>query len=176
MKTIYNKIGVITAKGRFAGIMVAVMISGSVLVGCKPTEKNYKTAYDVAIAKKQKTEAELDADGIVSADAPMRRIVDGDTLYFKGAALRLSPGEGELKEYNIVVSEFKMPTNARSGAAALKESGFDAFAAKSTGGRWYVVAGAVKSLDDARALILRFRDRYPSYPYIGLGSPVIIRN
>lgn len=156
-------------------VALIAAVSGVISVSCKPTEKNYREAYDVAIAKKQKAENDLNADGLISSDAPMRKIVNGDTLYFKGAVLMLRPGEGELKEYNIVVDEFKMPTNARSGVAALKEGGFDAFPAKSTGGRWYVVAGTSESLDGAASLIRKFRTRYPSYPYIGLGRPVIIR-
>lgn len=145
-----------------------------VFIGCKPTEKNYREAYDVAIAKKQQSEDELAKDGLVSADAPKMRIVQGDTIYFKNALLQIKM-DASIKEFNVVVDEFKMQTNAKSGAALLKEKGYDSFAVKSTGGRWFVVAGSVNNLDEARAIIKRFRKDFPSYPYIGVGKPVIIQ-
>lgn len=146
------------------------------VTSCKPTEKNYREAYDLAVAKRQQAADELKTEGLISADAPVSRVVDGDTLYFKSAVLQIRQGEGMIGNYNIAVDEFKMPTNARSGVEVLKEAGFDAFPAKSTGGRWYVIAGTSESLSAASALIRRFRAAYPAYPYIGLGRPVIIRN
>lgn len=161
---------------RICKVALAAVILGGMVTGCKPTEKNYREAYDVAIAKKQKATEELESEGLISADAPRSKVVDGDTLYFKSAVLQVRPGEGKLRDYNIAVDEFKMPTNARSGAEALKDKDFGSFAAKSTGGRWYVIAGTAESLSEAASIIRRFRTLYPAYPYIGLGRPVIIRN
>lgn len=146
------------------------------LPACKPTEKNYRAAYDIAIAKKQKTEAELEAEGIVDADAPTMRIVKGDTLYFKQMPLRITSSDTPLHPYNLVVDEFKMPTNARSSAETIKEKGFEARALQSSGGKWIVVAGGADSLDDAAALVRKFKSGFPNYTYIGFGKPILVRH
>lgn len=145
------------------------------LPACKPTEKNYREAYDIAIAKKQQTEAELEADGITDADAPTIRIVKGDTLYFKAMPLRVKADDAPLHPYNLVVDQFKMPTNARSSAATIKEKGFEARTLQSSGDKWIVVAGGADSLDETIALVKRFRSKFPHYAYIGFGKPVIVR-
>lgn len=145
------------------------------LPACKPTEKNYRAAYDIAMAKKAAETDDLAQEGLISSDAPTMRIVEGDTLYFKSFPLSLENKEAKQQAYSLVVDQFKMPTNARSSAAVIREKGFDAEVAKSTGGRWFVIAGGAETLDEARLLTNRFRQAFPSYPYIGVSKPLLIR-
>ena len=154
------------------------------LASCKPTEKNYRSAYDVAIAKKQADQEALAADGLIAEDAPKARYIDGDTLYFANEIISVDKdfapfkenGPEELKAYNVAVGMFKMNTNARAGASALREKGFDAFPVKAMGGKWYIIGGTFVNLDDTRAFIKKFKTKNPDYPYISLdGHPVIIR-
>ena len=58
--------------------MVALMF-----VGCKPTENNYKAAYDAAVSKRQEVAKEQmrPASGLMSDDGPQLRVVDGDSVY-----------------------------------------------------------------------------------------------
>lgn len=161
---------------RFKKIVIMLGASLMMLPACKPTESNYREAYDVAKAKAEKTAAEMDADGIVNVDAPQMKVVGNDTVYMKSAILRPDNPSDELRAYNLVVAEFKMPTNARSGASMIKEKGFEAFPARSTLGRWYIVAGTGHTLPEAIELTKRFRETFPTYPYIGLfGHPTLIR-
>lgn len=150
-------------------------VAAMALTGCKPTEKNYRAAYDAALNKRQQTQAALDADGLISEDAPRLRVVQGDSIYLINDVLRPN-GVSKLKYMNVVVAKFKMPTNARAGAEALKAKGYDAFAARATGDNWYIVGGAFDTLDSAREFIRRFRKENPSYPYIGIdGHAAVIR-
>ena len=146
-----------------------------VLPACKPSEKNYRAAYDIATSKKQAEEDDLAKEGLTSTDAPTMRIVEGDTLYFKSVPLSPENKKAKRYTYSLVVDQFKMPTHARSSAAVIREKGFEAEAAKSTGGRWFVIAGGAETLGEARLLTRRFRQAFPSYPYIGLSKPILIR-
>ncbi|MDE7115737.1 MAG: hypothetical protein K2O56_04850 [Muribaculaceae bacterium] len=157
-------------------ILLPVAVAALVLASCKPTEKNYREAYDVAVSKREKSAESLAADGLVSEDAPRSKVVDGDTLYFVNEILRVDDGASPLKQLNVAVAVFKMNTNARAGASMLSEKGYDARAARAMEDKWYIIAGSFDSMDDTRAFIDRFRKENPSYPYIGLGgNPVIIR-
>ena len=165
-------------------IIIGCALCALMLASCKPTEKNYRSAYDVAIAKKQAEQESLAADGLISENAPKPRYIDGDTLYFaheiisvdKDVAPFKDSSPAELKAYNVAVGMFKMNTNARAGASALRDKGFEAFPVKAMGGKWYIIGGVLDNLDDARAFIKTFKAKNPEYPYIGLdGHPIIIR-
>lgn len=154
------------------------------LAACKPTEKNYRSAYDIAIGKKQAEQESLAADGLIAENAPKPRYIDGDTLYFANEIISVDKDFApfkesapvELKGYNVAVGMFKMNTNARAGASALREKGFDAFPVQAMGGKWYIIGGSFDNLDESRTFIKKFKAKNPDYPYIGLnGHPAIIR-
>lgn len=157
-----------------------ILVLGVVLVvltGCKPTEKNYRSAYDAAVAKREKAtaDANLPAD-LILEDGPKKEKI-GD-LEVATLNERLSPVDNgdALGMVNVAVAQFKMPTNARSGAEALKEKGFQARVVKATGGRYFLLAGSYADFDAALECAARFRKAYPDYPYIGFqGEPVFIR-
>ncbi|MDE6338946.1 MAG: hypothetical protein K2K97_04055 [Muribaculaceae bacterium] len=152
----------------FFSVLVALL-----LVGCKPTEKNYRAAYDAAIGKRQAEQKALDADGLIAEDAPRPMYMDGDTIYFANDVLK---ADDRLKALNVAVAMFKMNTNAISGAKALQDKGIDAFPVQAFGDKWYIIGGAFANLDEARAFMKEFRAKNPDYPHIGLGGhPVIIR-
>lgn len=156
----------------FAAVMLLMVVTG-----CKPTERGYKAAYDAALAKREKAQAEsmLPASGLLSDDGPQPRVLDGDTVFVTSALLKFDDGAVR-PMYNVAVALYKMNTNARSMATDLKSKGYDAVAAQARGGKWYTVAGAFTSLTGARDFILKFRKDNPGFRYIGLpGAPVVIR-
>ena len=70
-------------------------VASVLLTGCKPTERNYRAAYDAALAKRQ-AEAELrmlPASGLMSDDGPQLKIVNGDSLYVVKERLKAAPGD-----------------------------------------------------------------------------------
>lgn len=169
--------------------LIIIAVGALALTACKPTEKNYRSAYDAAISKRQAEHDALEADGLIAEDAPRPIYMDGDTLYFANEIIEIDTDFAPLKNgnandsqapslkaLNVAVGVFKMNTNARSGASALREKGFDAFPVKSLGDKWYIIAGSGANLDEARAIIKDFKKKNPDYPFIGLGGhPVIIR-
>lgn len=148
------------------------------LIGCKPTENNYRSAYEAAKNKREAANAEamVPTTGMLSDDGPMRKVVDGDTIFVSRDRLRRdSVSEKILNTYNVAVGVYKMNTNAYAQVKALREEGYDAVAVQTTGDRWYSVAGAFPTLKEARDFIHTFEKKHPDYPYIGLpGAPVII--
>ncbi|MDE7402560.1 MAG: hypothetical protein K2M87_04010 [Muribaculaceae bacterium] len=160
--------------------MSAVMfICMSALISCKPTEANYKAAYDSALLKREQAAKEQmrPATGLLSDDGPQLRVVDGDSIYVDHTRLLLEDGS-PLKngKWAVVVGKFKMDTNAKSSAEALKKAGFSgAVMAKANGGRYFAVAATFEKLDSAKIESHRFMKTFPDYPFIGLpGKPILI--
>lgn len=158
--------------------ILAVGLLLLVLTGCKPTEKNYRQAYDAAIAKRQQqAEQSLPADGLILADAPRQINIGGKNYNVSNEGIKTAEDEVQLRKVCVAVAAFKMPTNAKAEAAALKKEGYPAVAAKTASDRWYVVASDFASVDEAAAFIEAFAKKHSSWPYIGLdGKALIIRN
>ena len=154
-------------------------VASVLLTGCKPTERNYRAAYDAALAKRQ-AEAELrmlPASGLMSDDGPQLKIVNGDSLYVVKERLKAAPGDTlPSSGWAVGVGVYKMNTNARAQAEALRNEGHRAAcAARATGDRWYAVADTASSLERVAAAARKFTDNHPGYPYVGLpGHPVLI--
>lgn len=145
---------------------------------CKPTEKNYRAAYDAAIAKREKANAEnmLPASGLLTVDGPRLHVVGGDTLYVMNEHLKAYPDSIHLKEYNVAVAMFKMRTNASALASRLSTEKHAFFVAQGSEDKWYTIAGSFESLDAAIETGIDFKKQHPEYNYISLpGAPVIIR-
>lgn len=159
-------------------LTVSAALAALTFVGCKPTENNYKAAYDAALAKRQQAAEEQmrPATGLLNDEGPQLRIVNGDTVYVMRERLRLPDGAAVSGKWGVAVSLFKMDTNARAAAAAIKERGFDeAMYVRASGDRYYTLSAVTATLDSAIVASRRFSEAFPDYPYIGLpGAPVII--
>ncbi|MGM9816287.1 MAG: hypothetical protein ACI304_04430 [Lepagella sp.] len=159
------------------GLIPAALLL-TILVGCKPTEQNYKAAYDAALAKREQAAIEQmrPATGLLSDDGPQMRIIGADTVYVNRAVIRTEDNKRPQGSWAVAVGMFKMDTNARAAAENLKSEGWkDAFMAKSTGSVYYSILGTATSLDDANAIQKDFRSKHPDYPFIGLpGAPVLL--
>lgn len=159
-------------------IFVSAAIVALTFIACKPTEKNYRDAYDAALAKRQEVAAQQmrPATGLLSDEGPQRRIIGNDTVFVSVETLRTLDGKNLPGHFALAVGVFKMDTNAKAAAADLAEAGYsEAKAAKGREGRIYTLALAGNSLDSIKAASLKFKKDFPDYPYVGLpGAPVII--
>lgn len=160
-------------------LIIAAAAAALLLPACKPTEKNYKAAYDAAVAKREKAMAETMAPAgeLISEDGPQRRVVNGDTIFVATERVRPEAKDVRLPEYNVAVTKYRMGTNARAGAEDLRAAGYaGAMAVYSAEDSWYTIAGGFPTLDEAVAFSRRFRSDNPRHRYIGLpASPVIVR-
>lgn len=146
------------------------------LVGCKPTEKNYRAAYDAALNKRAQAQESLAAEGLITEDAPRRVTIDGKEFSVIDENIKVDSGDITLGPVLVAVARFKMPTNARAGADALRGKGYEAVAARAVGEKWYTIAGSFRDVGEAASFIGRFCRDNPGFQFIGLdGEPVIIR-
>lgn len=159
-------------------VLISAALVALILVACKPTEANYKKAYDAALAKRQQVAEEQmrPASGLLSDDGPMRRVLDGDTVYVLAERLRTLDGNKLPGSWALAVGAYKMDTNAKASAEDLKADGYvNAQPAIGPGKKYYTILHTASSLDSVKAEAVKFVENYPHYPFVGLpGAPVLI--
>lgn len=162
--------------------MMALALSGIViLTGCKPTEKNYKAAYDVALAKREAEQNDPDMNLPVGVyqrlDAPQIRKIGDKEYYYQFVRLKPLDESVKMSPYNVVVSVYKMPTNCEAQVSDLQASGYNkAFGAKSGDDKYYVIIGSYTSIDAAAAEIDSYVKKHKDGVYVGLPeAPVIVQ-
>ena len=159
------------------------LAAGIALTGCKPSERNYKSAYDVARAKAEREErerSELNREMGLS-DATLQE-VDGARLETVagrpsvwGKRTRLARADS-VAEYSVAIATFKMPANAEALAADMRGAGFSASRTAKQGERYYTLIG--ESPDPAEMVLLmeRFEKKYKEYHYVGQPGIMLIIN
>lgn len=149
------------------------------LAACKPTEKNYRNAYEKAIAKKKEIADmdSIDIDEIISVDGARRQQVGDDYVWILPEIVKpmkddKSGGEGSMA---VVVGKFSMSTNADRQAADLSATEPDAIVCINGKGIYYVSVQRCNSLQEAADYISDFQSRHPGYSYIGLNNkPMVV--
>ncbi|MCH5229649.1 MAG: hypothetical protein J1F12_06630 [Muribaculaceae bacterium] len=149
------------------------------LTGCKPTEKNYKSAYDAALNKREAAKVEIDITipdaKFQQVDGPQLKEVDGVQVYVLNQRINpVKEGEKLPGQYNVAIGTYKMSTNCMAQAEALCSEGYLAFPAKEPDGMYFTIAGSFPSLSEAVAFYRKYQEG-KNRVYVGLpDSPVII--
>lgn len=163
---------------KYLAIIALIIIIG--IAGCKPTEKNYKAAYDAAVQKRQAAASDPDmnlpAGTLLQTDGPQLRVINGDSVYVLGERLKFIDGvEHEKHKYSVAVAAYKMQTNCAAQVSDLFTKGYQAFGAQNPDGTFYVIAGSFKTLDEAASFCKSFATKEKKHIYSGLPSaPVIL--
>jgi len=159
-------------------VLSIALLSLMAVSGCKPTESNYKAAYDAAQKKRQAadTDVMLPASGLQSVDGPRRQTVGGNSVYVVKEHLKITGDTGiEMQKWNVAVASYKMSTNCASQVDELKSKGYRSFPAESTGGKYYVIAGSFATLEEAAEFVHEYSSGKEPTEFIGMpGAPVII--
>ena len=156
------------------------MVGMIVLPGCKPTEKNYKSAYDAALAKRQAEnndpDLNLPADGYKRIGEPDRKTVNGKSYDYLFVRLKpLTEGQ-ELQPYNVAVAVYKMPTNCAAQVKDLCAAGYQAFGAMSGDDRYYVIIGGCPTIEEAAAAADAYMAKNKDTVYVGLkDAPLLLQ-
>lgn len=170
---------IMTMNMRNAIIMLGcVMALG--LASCKPTESNYKAAYDAA-QQKRKAEANdpdilLPAGGLQQIGAPVKRVIDGDSVYITAEHLKVIENQdSEARKWNVAVASYKMRTNCIAQAKELVARGMKAFVVENVDSKFYVIAGSFDTLKEAVAFSRKYAEGKKESVFVGLpGEPIII--
>lgn len=150
---------------------------------CKPTEKNYRAAYDAAKAKREykDPDEELLTGGhkLLSDDATNWIVFGKDSLQTE--RIWLKPYDGatwpQSGPYRLAVAMFKMSTNANSELADLKKHGnLTPVIAQDGQKRLFLIAGSATYPDSLGAVLATFRKEVPDFTYIGMtdSQPLVI--
>lgn len=156
-----------------------------IMTGCKPTENNYREAYDAAMQKKK---ASSQDDVILPAGVKFHkagtadeRKVDGETVKVINMRLKLADTvDGvSLDRYNVAVARYKMLTNARAQAADLRREGNvsggeNAFTAEGVDSGFYVVVATFPELRQAASFARKYAESHPRESLVGLEEGIII--
>ena len=150
------------------------------LAGCKPTENNYRSAYEKAVeAAQRKAEAEMESingEKMESLDGPRVEVIDGDTILI--ARNRIKPFETSLEKPckgGVAVARYSMPTNAKRHADDLRKGYPESFVGFDGEEYYYVIIETVDNSTEAASIIRKFKVTRPEYNYIGLqGTPLLI--
>lgn len=154
--------------------------AGAVLVmgmgACKPTEKNYRAAYNAAQAKRQAAVADdfIPSQGLQSTEGPRLTTVGESKIYTWSEPLKSD--SVKLGICNMAVGLYSMDTNARSLAERLRTEGYSQAGVVTNGdGKFYVVAVVTTTLEEAAVAVAKFEKRHAGFPYSGLpGAPLVL--
>lgn len=161
--------------------LIAAAVGLLVLAACKPTEDNYRSAYDKAseAARRKAVELSTGTDGMAleSFDGPRVEVVDGDTILISPKRLKRFEGTEEAHAAataGVAVAKYSMATNARRQIQDLLGAYPEAFIATDGDDNYYVIIATANSSQQAAPVLSTFKDTHPGYPYIGLpGCPLI---
>lgn len=137
---------------------------------CKTTEANYRSAYERTVENRRDTISRAP-----STEGYQRMIYEGDTIQVYLERVILTEGTGTagcLKEFNVVVGQFRQLFNAKSLMTRLQAAGFDGcFVAQNAKPFYYVVLssheGAAAAIEAANAIGEGFAVKVlPPCPYI----------
>lgn len=163
---------------KILSFLIAITFAISI-VSCKPTEKNYKAAYDAALGKREAAKADMDVNlpegALQQIDGPQLKEVDGKQVYILN--MRIRPLDQGIKlpgKYNVAIGSYKMNTNCLAQVDVLKKEGYEAFAVRDSEPMYYSIAGSFETLQEA----VQFYEDYKkgkNRVYVGLpNNPVII--
>lgn len=150
-----------------------------ILSACKPTENNYRQAYEAAQAKKKKADndADFDISRMIRDDLPRREKIDGDSAYIRREHLMIYGDDASrsLPRCNVAVAAFRMRSNAEAMAQRLRsEEKLDAFIIRDRNELLYVIANSAPTLPEAIKKMREFISAHPNFVYVGLPQEPVI--
>lgn len=136
-----------------------MLTAAAMLTACKPSEKNYRAAYEAAKAKEETTPLEETIYANIRKEARHRDfIVAGDTIPMTTQFVSFTTeAGGDIKDfhtYNIVVAQFKQLFNAKAMLRRAVEAGYtNAFVVQTREPLYYVVVRSVVAPKAAKAAL-----------------------
>lgn len=141
------------------------------LVSCKPTEKNYRAAYEAAKGKRETVDTDADILNSGRIDEPSSN--EEKVREFKVETRHFNPGD-DIADYMFVIARYGMSTNAEAHAASLRDKKLHAHAVTLGPEEWYVVAASFPDVEAAQEFGRKYESKHQSEKWIGLTEPFIL--
>ncbi len=161
-------------------VAAGALLCGGALTSCKPTEKNYRSAYDVARQKREREDARrqelqkdmgLDEGVLQEVDGVRRASIGGAEVWATNASF--SPADS-LATYSVSVATFKMSSNAQAMAADLRAEGWRGSRAAIHDSHHYVIIGSDADSEAALTLMRSFEEKHKEWQYVGQPGIMLI--
>lgn len=142
-----------------------MLLAAIMLTGCKPTEQNYRSAYEKTIAGRADKEAD-DSTIYTNIRREMKErfmVVDGDSIPVKSQYVSITENGGgineNIKRYCVVAGQFKQRFNALSMRERMAdmEDYPGAFVVQTREPYYFVVAASYNEIAPAMKLIEKLR-------------------
>jgi hypothetical protein len=155
-------------------MILMAAISVPMFQACKTSEENYRTAYEIAKAKKNEGLTQDEIAGFAREEAMPKTVYKGDSIPLKGMYVKWVEGgvDNSAKLFNVVVASFKLKFNATSVFKRMQENGYpNAVLLEDAFDTYYVGATTTASLDTAVSVLHTLQKASPitlrdPYPYI----------
>lgn len=145
---------------------VTLLLAG---VACKPTEKNYRQAYEKAQQKARDglTDEQYEQMMLESLPPYLRTETDSIRYFTENVMWQYSPASvNEGKEvraahYNLAIGKYGMLTNAKAHADRLAAEGWQAVVLRNGAPTYFVIAAMSENPDSIADAAHRYRKAYP---------------
>lgn len=162
-------------------MLLTALIFAICMGSCKPTEKNYKSAYDKAMEKARQGLSDYEYEQMVLNDLPPYKHTATDSLrvFSESIMWQYSPASvngGEQvtpARYNLAVGKYSMLTNAKGHADRLSADGWKAVVLRNGEPIYYVVVKMSEDLDTVAAAAHEYVARYP-HGVVSLHEPMAV--
>ena len=153
---------------------IPLLLSLSLLISCKTTEENYRSAYEVTKARQTQGLTDREIAAMQREESLPKVVYKGDSIPLKSVYVKWVEGGagGTALRYNVVINSFKQQFNARSVLTRLRDAGYATpLLLEDKTGRYYVAASTTASLDTALTTLRSLEQTSPvplrpPYPYI----------
>lgn len=150
------------------------LLAAVVLTSCKPTENNYKAAYDAAQAKREKDASDPDiyipGGQLVREGEPKEETIEGRKVLVMREPLKLIAGQAPLKRYNVAIAYYKMTANAQAHWERIKADYPEAVLTQNGKEIYSVCIGSFDSEAEAVTAYAAFEAKYPDMHYVGISG------
>jgi cell division protein FtsN len=158
-------------------VAAALVVATLSFTGCKPSENNYRSAYETATKQKQAAAVDEDIDltNVIMEDTPKRATTEVGDAYVRYDLLSVyGDAPKKLSRFNLAVAAYKMRANAESDAEQLRNAGYDAFIMQDGKNTLYVMVASCDNITEAVTFLNEYKKKNPDRPYVGLPGEAVV--
>ncbi|MCM1319322.1 MAG: hypothetical protein NC217_02950 [Muribaculaceae bacterium] len=157
------------------------LTTASLFVGCKPTENNYRMAYDKAMEKQREGLTDEQYALMYEESLPryMRTPTDSvrgfsESMIWQYTPIAVDSGRKvDPAPYNLTVGKYSMLTNAKSHADNLAADGWKSYVFRNGEPIYYVIVMRSADLDSVAQAAHAYTKRYPRGT-VSIPEPMVI--